>query len=578
RSVFQASSKIKATSTELFVGSPAWQRYSDGLGSRSQIHGSPIAGDGRVLLSRRIESLTGRFAGVVVLWFDADDIVQLSAVEDERAVAVVTEDGQPLVVGPMIRRHLAANPLPVLAAGATEAWQNTVNAVTGEQALLMHRRLDSGVVLTVSGDKTAALEQWRASLRRNAFTFAVALIPFGTTVWLLLREIARQERKQRTAEEARRSELEATRTEVRRLALVARHTGSLIIITDPNGIIEWVNPAFSDTTGYSMSEAVGRSPGDLLRGPDSEPATRARMREGMSAGTGFHVETINYTKNRRAFWCEVDCTPVRGPSGAIEHFIAVAADVSRRKEQEARLEETLLREREANAMQRRFISMASHEFRTPLAIIDSTAQRLASTVDPPESRVVTRIGRIRAAVARMTEIIDRTLSSARLDEGRLECIREPFDLMELVADVVARQLELTPEFDIVVAARTSPAIIDGDPRLLEQVATNLVSNAIKYSGTARRIDISVTDGPDGVTLAIRDRGIGVASGEVGRLFTRYFRAHSAAAIPGTGIGLHLVKEIVTLHGGTVRADSKLGEGSVFKVTLPAAHAVNSRAA
>ena len=106
------------------------------------------------------------------------------------------------------------------------------------------------------------------------------------------------------------------------------------------------------------------------------------------------------------------------------------------------------------------------------------------------------------------------------------------------------------------------------PRLLDQIFANLLSNAIKYSGTSRRIDVSVTGNALEAEVRVRDYGIGVPADEVGRLFTRFFRASTAKGLPGTGIGLNLVKELVSLHGGDVRVESAAGEGSCFIVTLP----------
>ncbi|MBM3525399.1 MAG: hypothetical protein FJX57_20820, partial [Alphaproteobacteria bacterium] len=240
-----------------------------------------------------------------------------------------------------------------------------------------------------------------------------------------------------------------------------------------------------------------------------------------------------------------------------------------RKEQEQRLAEALAREREIVAQQRRFVAVTAHEFRTPLTIIDGAAQRLARYAEqmvPADLRE--RAARIRVAVQRMSELVDTTLNSAQFDEGRIAVNAAPLDLAELVGGVARRLTGMAPEFDIVVSLPPAPLSIEGDPRLLDQVFANLISNAIKYSGASRRVEVSAIAEGEVVVVRVRDYGIGVPEAEIGQLFTRFFRASTAKGLPGTGIGLNLVRELVTLHRGEVRVESRVGEGTTFVVTLP----------
>jgi signal transduction histidine kinase len=243
--------------------------------------------------------------------------------------------------------------------------------------------------------------------------------------------------------------------------------------------------------------------------------------------------------------------------------------LDRLRESEADLRRALTAEREMNEQQRRFVAMASHEFRTPLAIIDSASQRLLAQGRSQSAGDATkRLDRIRASVSRMTEIIDRTLVSARLDEGRIDLSFESFDLPELAREVVQRQLSITPDFGLTVAAPAAGLQIEADRRLIEHVLTNLISNAVKYSGSRRRAELRISELGDEVVLAVQDHGVGIPKHEIERLFTRFFRASTAVGIGGTGIGLHLVREFVGLHGGWVDVRSEVGVGSTFTVRLP----------
>ncbi|MBL8698238.1 MAG: PAS-domain containing protein [Alphaproteobacteria bacterium] len=232
------------------------------------------------------------------------------------------------------------------------------------------------------------------------------------------------------------------------------------------------------------------------------------------------------------------------------------------------LRRALTAEREMNEQQRRFVAMASHEFRTPLAIIDGAAQRLQAMAGVVAVDAAKRIARIRAAVSRMTEIIDRTLATARLDQGRIEAKRQRCDVLALAQEVVRRQQTITPDYAIAVSGGAAPAVIDADMMLLDHILTNLVSNAVKYSRPEAAIDLRIDPGPDDVVIEITDRGIGIPEDELGQVFSRFFRSRLVSGIAGTGIGLYLVREFVAMHGGTIAVRSEVDRGTTFTVRLP----------
>src|ERR1700730_11784597 len=240
-------------------------------------------------------------------------------------------------------------------------------------------------------------------------------------------------------------------------------------------------------------------------------------------------------------------------------------------QQASMLEEKLAAERHLTQLQRNFVSMASHEFRTPLTIIDGHAQRLNKLSDRigPEE-INTRASKIRAAVLRMTHLIDNLLTSSRLIESGAGLYFHPqeVDLRELLHDVCQLHREISPGSTIVEELGDRSLRMVGDPKLLSQVFDNLLSNAIKYSpgdGVAR-IKAGVEDGR--LWVAVEDNGIGIPPGDIERLFERYFRGSNVSGIVGTGVGLNLVKMVLDLHGGTVAVESSEGAGSRFTVRLP----------
>ena len=251
--------------------------------------------------------------------------------------------------------------------------------------------------------------------------------------------------------------------------------------------------------------------------------------------------------------------------------VTIYVDITQRKAQEQKLADATERERELAAQQRRFVAIAAHEFRTPLTIIDGATQRLlrnAERLQPDELRL--RADKIRGAVARMSLLIDTTLNSARLDAGTIDASFTRLDIVALIGAIAKRQEGVSHDFTFAFTSNLPRFDINADPRLLDQVFTNLIANAVKYSGTSRRVELTLHGAASGVVVSVRDFGIGVPEDEVPKLFTRFFRASTAKGLPGTGIGLNLVKELVTLHGGSVVVESEVATGTSFTVTLPIA--------
>lgn len=249
----------------------------------------------------------------------------------------------------------------------------------------------------------------------------------------------------------------------------------------------------------------------------------------------------------------------------------VDAATANLKEKATELRQALDKEKELNVLQRQFVSMASHEFRTPLAIIDSAAQRMNSRMNkgrltPQDASL--RIEKIRSAVQRMTRLMESTLSAARLQEGRIKIDIAPCNVAEIVQETCERNQEIAPNHLISYQIGALPETIQADAGALEQILTNLLSNALKYAPDAPSINVKTeTDGND-ILIAVQDYGLGIDEDELKRIGERFFRAKTSTGIEGTGIGLNLVKTLVEMHDGTITAESTKGQGSTFVVRLP----------
>ena len=241
------------------------------------------------------------------------------------------------------------------------------------------------------------------------------------------------------------------------------------------------------------------------------------------------------------------------------------------QQQASMLQEKLTEEQRLMLLQRNFVTMASHEFRTPLTIIDGHAQRLIRLKDrlTPED-VVERAGKIRNAVLRMTLLIHNLIDSARVMDGDVELYFHPCntDLALLLGEVCRLQREITPQAQIMEDFDERPLPMVGDSNLLFQVFSNLLSNAVKYSPGGGLVRLTAHCEGSHVRVSVDDEGIGVAEADRPHIFERYYRGSNTAGIVGTGVGLYFVRMVVELHGGEVTVESRHGKGSRFTVRLP----------
>jgi two-component system, OmpR family, sensor kinase len=258
---------------------------------------------------------------------------------------------------------------------------------------------------------------------------------------------------------------------------------------------------------------------------------------------------------------------------------AVALMKSQRRliEQAATLEEALESEQRLTAQQRNFVYMTSHEFRTPLTIIDGHAQRLikmSDRLDP--AAIVERGERIRSAVQRMTNIMDSLLGASHLFDGQAVFQPTQLDPGALLREACQAHREATRSLNIIEDFENLPPTIDGDPKLLFHAFSNLISNAIKYSPAGSPIEVIARTERGGLLVQIRDHGMGIPARDREHVFQRFYRGGNATGIAGTGVGLHLVAIVVNLHQGEVQVESVEGAGSTFVVRLPVRASALSR--
>ena len=260
---------------------------------------------------------------------------------------------------------------------------------------------------------------------------------------------------------------------------------------------------------------------------------------------------------------------VEGPRELRNLASAFNAAAGRQADLTSSLEDALSNEKAINETQRQFVSLVSHEFRTPLAIIDGQAQRTIRRIDKMSREdIKTSMEKCRSSVARLIGLIESVLSSSRLEAGAIAFNPGPCGLTELLADVAKGQEGIDVSHKIVLDIETLPAQVVADEKLMRQVFTNLLSNAVKYSPGASTVWVDGYLDGSHVVVAVRDEGVGIPEDELSKLFKRFFRASTASGIAGTGIGLHLVKQLIEMHRGEISVTSIAEQGTTFIVRFP----------
>lgn len=223
---------------------------------------------------------------------------------------------------------------------------------------------------------------------------------------------------------------------------------------------------------------------------------------------------------------------------------------------------------------RRFVADASHELKTPLTVMRAGVERaLTDQKTNPEAMVP--LEETLVGVRHMTELVDTLLTLARVDEGRMELHTEPVDLGVLLTEAfeTAQILGEQAGVEVLLELPPQPAVVNADRGRLGQLVMNLVTNAVKYTNAGGTVWLSLTASPDSATISVRDTGIGIAPGDVDRVFDRFWRADLARSRtgerPGIGLGLSIARWIAEAHGGSIAVTSRPGRGSTFTVTLPA---------
>ncbi|NHF59629.1 PAS domain S-box protein [Flavobacteriaceae bacterium TP-CH-4] len=263
-------------------------------------------------------------------------------------------------------------------------------------------------------------------------------------------------------------------------------------------------------------------------------------------------------------------TPLWSDDPDVVWALFVYSNITDQKKVQQELSNALKIEQELNELKSRFISMASHEFRTPLSAILSSAILIGKQNEPgQEEKRKKHVMRIRANVRNLVVILNDFLSLSKLEEGKVQMHAQQFELIDFVKSLIDEmEVNLKEGQELILEQDNTEVLVYLDPKLLSHVLNNLFSNAIKYSEEHTKIKCRIATEGKKLLIKIKDQGIGIPKKEQKSLFQRFFRAGNVTNIQGTGLGLHIVKQYTELMGGAVRFKSKEGKGSTFIVELP----------
>jgi PAS domain S-box-containing protein len=335
------------------------------------------------------------------------------------------------------------------------------------------------------------------------------------------------------------------------------------------GKVAQCNPAFAHIFGYAEEEIIGQSDGIMYRSDADRSEAHSAANARFAQGQAWITELELARKDAQTFWGSMEARAVDPRDPNIGIILAVH-DITPRKRAEQELLAALQREKELNEMKTRFVSTVSHEFRTPLATILSSAELLRLYPDKLDNAEKLNLLRgIEDGTKRMRMLLDEVLTLGRAESGVLQLRPTQLALSELCGKVVADlRIGEGKQHTIVFEDRFGGDTAELDENLLRHMLNNLLANAIKYSAPGSTVKLSIERADGNVRLTVEDSGIGIPAEDQPRLFESFHRASNVQNRPGTGLGLAIVKKSAELHGGSIAFDTKVGAGTRFYVTLP----------
>jgi PAS domain S-box-containing protein len=360
-----------------------------------------------------------------------------------------------------------------------------------------------------------------------------------------------------------------------------KKANALIIGTDSRGYITNWNDHCSIITGFEKNEVYAKRLTEVVLHESSRHGFNDVISRTLAMEAISNYETKMKTKNGRTLTCLLSATPQLTTTGQAVGITFVGQDVTELVEYKRSLEDkieertvelrfALQKEKELVEMKSRFVSIASHEFRTPLSSIQFAANFLkqySHRIDEPERHQ--KLDNIVTQVEHMVSLLDDVLTYGKSDAGKISLILSTVNLADFINKIAEEAGYSTKNtHKILVEFYDTPLDIETDEKLLRSIISNLLTNAIKFSPNRERVYVSITGMGNKLRISVRDEGIGIPPEEMEKVFEPFLRGKGVSSIPGTGLGLSITKKSVELLGGSLKVESEVQKGTTFTVVIP----------
>jgi PAS domain S-box-containing protein len=376
-----------------------------------------------------------------------------------------------------------------------------------------------------------------------------------------------------------------------------------IITIDDHGIVESINPAACKLFLCTPEEIIGHNISDLMPPPDKQQHDEyinRYQRTGVPHIIGMGREVTGLRRDGSKFPFRLAVSEVHFADRKI--YTGFIHDLSREKEAEDQLKEyaahleelvekrthslketvqalrlakeevsfSLEKEKELGMLKSRFVSMASHEFRTPLSAVQLSASLIEKYASPFDNANIRKhVAKIKNSISNLTAILNDFLSLEKLEAGKIEPTCMPFNLVMLCEEITEELQMVAKQNQSILYQHTgTSSVVNLDQNLLKNCVTNLISNAIKYSGEDTFIEFLTELTDEHCIVIVKDNGIGIPEADQRHLFEAFFRAHNTGNIPGTGLGLNIVARYTQLMNGQITFKSNVNQGTIFTITFP----------
>lgn len=360
-------------------------------------------------------------------------------------------------------------------------------------------------------------------------------------------------------------------------------SAAMVIATDQNGMITLFNQAAEDLLGYKAGEVIGKCNPTIFH--DSEETHKRALKYSKELNReisqGFEVfvaksrdnlpnksEWLYVKKDGIPFPVSLSVTAFRNNKNEITGFLGVAVDISETKKTEEELKKALAREIELNEMKSRFVSIASHEFRTPLSTVLSSTYLLQKyTQTEEQSKREKHIDRIISSVTLLTDMLDELLNVGKIEEGMVSPKFSYFNIKEHIERDINEMKHIRKKGQRIIYNHIGRDQVCLDPSMLTHIVMNLLSNAVKFSPDNSAIRIETKLAGSFLQLTVKDNGIGIPKEDLKHLFESFYRSKNASDIQGTGLGLYIVRKYTELMNGKIECKSEPEKGAEFLIKI-----------